>query len=123
MWKLHWSLLVLAVLPTVLGWNKDGYPDCMDTIGTSCFGNRKAPHHNSLLNSLFNKWCSDKGTYWLSKHNYGAAYDTVLRSRRHRIEHMLELGVGDETAGSLNAWREYFTRAQVWHACSQRLCT
>ena len=25
--------------------------------------------------ALFNKWCSDKGTYWLSKHNYGAAYD------------------------------------------------
>ena len=38
--------------------------------------------HGSPLNALFNKWCSDKGTYWLSKHNYGAAYDSVLRPRR-----------------------------------------
>ena len=78
--------------------------------------NRRAQRHSSLLNSLFNKWCSDKGTYWLSKHNYGAAYDSVLGPRRAHTLQMLELGVGDETAGSLNAWREYFPRAHLWIA-------
>ena len=99
-----------------MAWNKDGYPDCVDKFGPDCTPNRRASHHNSLLDKLFNKWCSDKGTYWLSKHNYGAAYDTVLRPIRRRARHLLELGVGDETAGSLNAWREYFPRAQFWIA-------
>jgi len=88
--------------------------DCYTLNGPACFPNRRAPHHNSRLNSLFNKWCSDKGTYWLSKHNYGAAYDTVLHPIRRRVRNLLELGVGDETAGSLNAWREYFPRAEFW---------
>ena len=82
----------------------------------SCYPNRRAPDHGSPLNALFNKWCSDKGTYWLSKHNYGAAYDSVLGPRRAHTLQMLELGVGDETAGSLNAWREYFPRAHLWIA-------
>ena len=82
-------------------WNKDGYPDCVDKLGPDCTPNRRAPHHHSLLDKLFNKYCSDKGTYWLSKHNYGAAYDTVLRPTRRRTRHLVELGVGDETAGSL----------------------
>ncbi|KAL3920086.1 MAG: hypothetical protein SGPRY_005385, partial [Prymnesium sp.] len=94
-----------------MAWTKEGFPDCDLTEGPSCFPNRRAAHHNSLLNALFNKWCSDKGTYWLSKHNYGAAYDVVLRPRRERVANMLELGVGDETAGSLNAWREFFPNA------------
>jgi hypothetical protein len=108
------ALLVLSQISSVLGWTEDGYPDCSLKHGPACFPNRRAPHHNSLLNSLFNKWCSDKGTYWLSKHNYGAAYDTVLRPTRRRTRNLLELGVGDETAGSLNAWREYFPRAEFW---------
>ena len=99
--------LALSARPA-RAWTADGFPDCSTVHGPSCFPNRRAPHHNSLLNSLFNKWCSDKGTYWLSKHNYGAAYDTVLRPIRFRTRNLLELGVGDETAGSLNAWREYF---------------
>jgi hypothetical protein len=64
------------------------------------------------LNSLFNKWCSDKGTYWLSKHNYGSAYDVAFGPLRG-ARHVLELGVGDETAGSLNAWLEYFPSATL----------
>ena len=64
--------------------------------------------------ALFNKWCSDKGTYWLSKHNYGAAYEPLLAPRRWSTRHVLELGVGDETAGSLNTWREYFPLAHFW---------
>ena len=104
------------LLTRAAAWTADGYPDCSATQGPACFPNRRAPNHHSLLNSLFNKWCSDKGTYWLSKHNYGAAYDTVLRPIRRRARHLLELGVGDETAGSLNAWREYFPRAQFWIA-------
>ena len=110
-------LSALSLLLTrAAAWTADGYPDCSATQGPACFPNRRAPNHHSLLNSLFNKWCSDKGTYWLSKHNYGAAYDTVLRPIRRRARHLLELGVGDETAGSLNAWREYFPRAQFWIA-------
>ena len=81
---------------------------------TVCPGCAGAPHHGSLLNSLFNKYCSDKGTYWLSKHNYGAAYDTVLHPVRSRTRNLVELGVGDETAASLNAWREYFPHAHFW---------
>mgnify|MGYP007107842691 CR=1 FL=1 len=96
------------------GWTADGYPDCFTKQGPACLPNRRANHHNSLLNSLFNKYCSDKGTYWLSKHNYGAAYDTVLHPVRRRTRNLLELGVGDETAASLNAWREYFPRAHYW---------
>ena len=110
-------LSALSLLLTrAAAWTADGYPDCSATQGPACFPNRRAPNHHSLLNSLFNKWCSDKGTYWLSKHNYGAAYDTVLRPIRRRARHLLELGVGDETAGSLNAWREYFPRAHLWIA-------
>ena len=53
---------------------------------------RPLPHHATLTfdapasvltnTALFNKWCSDKGTYWLSKHNYGAAYEPLLAPRR-----------------------------------------
>ena len=111
------SWLVLSHLfAAAHAWTEEGYPDCYTKSGEACFPNRRAPHHNSLLNHLFNKWCSDKGTYWLSKHNYGAAYDTVLRPTRKRVRNLLEIGVGDETAGSLNAWREYFPKAEFWIA-------
>ena len=68
----------------------------------------------ALCAALFNKWCSDKGTYWLSKHNYGAAYEPLFAPRRQTTRNLLELGVGDETAGSLNSWREYFPAANFW---------
>ena len=110
------ALLALLSAPAARAWTAEGYPDCSLHAGPSCFPNRRAPNHHSLLNSLLNKWCSDKGTYWLSKHNYGAVYDTVLRPTRRRTRHLLELGVGDETAGSLNAWREYFPKAEFWIA-------
>ena len=106
-------LLSLLAQPAA-AWTKDGYPDCYDKSGTQCLPNRRANHHNSLLDHYFNKWCSDKGTYWLSKHNYGAAYDTVLRPTRKRTRNLIEVGVGDETAGSTNAWREYFPKAELW---------
>ena len=44
------------------------------------------------------------------RHSYGSAYDPGLRPLRKRVRHLLEIGVGDETAGSLNTWREYFPR-------------
>ena len=105
---------MLSALSLPSSWTKDNFPECAPA--PSCYPNRRAPDHGSPLNALFNKWCSDKGTYWLSKHNYGAAYDSVLGPRRAHTTQMLELGVGDETAGSLNAWREYFPRAQLWVA-------
>ena len=112
------ALLLAAACCALRGvahaWTADGYPDCTATQGPSCTPNRRAQHHNSLLNSLFNKYCSDKGTYWLSKHNYGAAYDTVLRPPRRTRHLSLELGVGDETAASLNAWRSTSMRADFW---------
>ena len=111
---LRCALLAWLAPRSALGWTKDGYPDCGERHGPACYPNRRANDHRSLLNSLFNKWCSDKGTYWLSKHNYGVAYDTVLRPIRRRVRHLIEIGVGDETAGSLNAWREYFPRAEYW---------
>lgn len=104
----------LALLALAASYTEQGFPDCSIKQGTACFPNRREGFHNSLLNSLFNKYCSDKGTYWLSKHNYGAAYDTVLQPIRHGVRHLLELGVGDETAASLNAWREYFPKAEYW---------
>ena len=110
----HFIALLAALVAPGASWNKDGYPDCVDSQGPDCTPNRRANYHHSLLDHLFNKWCSDKGTYWLSKHNYGAAYDTVLRPTRKRTRNLVELGVGDETAGSLNAWREYFPRAEFW---------
>ena len=105
---------MLSALSLPSSWTKDNFPEC--TPSPSCYPNRRAPDHGSPLNALFNKWCSDKGTYWLSKHNYGAAYDSVLGPRRAHTLQMLELGVGDETAGSLNAWREYFPKAEFWIA-------
>jgi hypothetical protein len=107
-------IALLCLATPCVGWTADGFPDCYDKVGASCLPNRRAQHHNSLLNFLFNKYCSDKGTYWLSKHNYGVTYDTVLRSVRWRVRNLVELGVGDETAASLNAWREYFPRAHYW---------
>ena len=91
------SLLVSAVW----SWTEEGFPEC--TPSPECYPNRRAQHHNSQLNALFNKWCSDKGTYWLSKHNYGAAYDLVLRPTRKRIRHLLELGVGADIIEFFNA--------------------
>ena len=110
-------LSALSLLLTrAAAWTADGYPDCSATQGPACFPNRRAPNHHSLLNSLFNKWCSDKGRVLALKAQLALRHDTVLRPIRRRARHLLELGVGDETAGSLNAWREYFPRAQFWIA-------
>ncbi len=108
---LHRALLLVGALRCA-AWTADGYPEC--TPAPACYPNRRAPDRGSRLNALFNKWCSDKGTYWLSKHGYGSAYDVTLGPYRRQARHVLEIGVGDETAGSLNAWREYFPRAHFW---------
>eukprot|EP00967_Tisochrysis_lutea_P140619 scaffold257198_cov28-Tisochrysis_lutea.AAC.2 len=102
--------LSLAI-PVQAAWTADHFPQC--TPAPDCYPNRRANHRNSELNRLFNKYCSDKGTYWLSKHGYGSAYDVAFSPLRE-ARNVVELGVGDETAASLSAWREYFPSAHFW---------
>eukprot|EP00965_Chrysotila_dentata_P260559 6213948-Pleurochrysis_carterae.AAC.3 len=47
------------------GFTEQGFPDCNPS--PDCYPNHRAQHHHSPLNKLFNKYCSDKGSYWLSK--------------------------------------------------------
>ena len=85
-------LLLPLLAARAAGWTDDGFPECSPAPG--CYPNRRANAHGSALNALFNKYCSDKGTYWLSKHNYGVAYDMAFGPMRRSVRHLIELGVG-----------------------------
>ena len=68
---------------------------------------------NELLD-LLDQYCSDKGTFWQSKHHYGTAYHSLFGSLRHSITSILEIGIGEDTAPSVQAWATYFPRAHVY---------
>lgn len=74
------------------------------------------------LTELMNKYGSDKGTY----HRYTDVYESVLKKRRHKIEMVLEIGIGTNNpellssmgktgipGASLRAWRDYFPNAKI----------
>ena len=65
------------LVATAAGWDADGYPDCGIKEGPACYPNRRASSHNSLLNSLFNKYKVD---YW-SRSRFARAWSRAsLRS-------------------------------------------
>ena len=69
---------------------------------------------NNELSALFDKYCSDKGTFWQSKHHYGSAYHSLFASLRNSVGAVLEIGIGEDTAPSAAAWADYFPRARIY---------
>ena len=65
------------------------------------------------LAALFDTYCSDKGTKWQSRHHYSSAYDSLFRNQRDEVKSFLEIGIGEDTAPSLAAWRLYFPNADL----------
>ena len=70
--------------------------------------------HNNELGELLDRFCSDKGTFWQSKHHYHTAYHSVFGSIRKGVRSILEVGIGEDTAPSVAAWTEYFPNAQIF---------
>lgn len=69
---------------------------------------------NNPLLELLDQYCSDKGTFWQSKHHYGTAYHALFGSIRDAITSILEIGIGEDTAPSVQAWATYFPKAHVY---------
>tara|TARA_B100000683_G_scaffold200328_2_gene193604 strand:- start:703 stop:1722 length:1020 start_codon:yes stop_codon:yes gene_type:complete len=67
--------------------------------------------HNPLT-KLFDEFCSDKGTHYLSRHHYSEAYHSILETRR--VDAMIEIGIGEDTAPSIASWKRYFPDAQIY---------
>ena len=66
------------------------------------------------MTELLDKYCSDKGTFWQSKHHYPTAYHSIFGSLRGSITSILEVGIGEDTSPSAATWIEYFPRAQIY---------
>jgi len=66
------------------------------------------------LAQLYDQYCSDKGTFWQSKHHYGSAYHSILGSIRGAVESILEIGIGEDTAPSVASWLKYFPKAHIY---------
>lgn len=66
------------------------------------------------LSRLLDLYCSDKGTWWMSRHHYSTAYHTILHPIRDRIQSMIEVGIGEDTAPSISAWSEYLPNANIY---------
>merc|ERR1711965_531988 len=49
-----------------------------------------------------------------SKHHYGTAYHSIFGSIRNAVTSILEIGIGEDTAPSVQAWATYFPNAQVF---------
>ena len=47
---------------------------------------------NNELLQLLDQFCSDKGTFWQSKHHYGTAYHALFGSIRNAVSSILEIG-------------------------------
>ena len=66
------------------------------------------------MSELLDKYCSDKGTFWQSKHHYPSAYHSIFGSLRGSITSILEVGIGEDTSPSAATWIEYFPKAQIY---------
>ena len=69
---------------------------------------------NNELTELLDQYCSDKGTFWQSKHHYATAYHSLFGSLRESVSSILEIGIGEDTAPSVQAWTTYFPKAHVY---------
>lgn len=65
------------------------------------------------LATLFDRYCSDKGTFWQSRHHYASAYHSILDPIRADVKTLLEIGIGEDTAPSISSWIRYFPRAHI----------
>lgn len=66
------------------------------------------------LSQLYDQYCSDKGTFWQSKHHYASAYHSIFASARGAVESILEIGIGEDTAPSVASWLTYFPKAHIY---------
>jgi len=66
------------------------------------------------LSQLYDQYCSDKGTFWQSKHHYASAYHSIFASARGAVKSILEIGIGEDTAPSVGSWLKYFPQAHVY---------
>lgn len=66
----------------------------------------------SILNELFDKYSTDKGTVFDAKHSYGTHYDIHFEAYRDKPIKFLEIGI--YKGNSIKAWREYFTKATIF---------
>jgi len=65
------------------------------------------------LESLVDNSLTDKHT----AHSYLDLYESLLRSKKHTAERILEIGIGDfgpKNGGSIKLWRAYFTNAMIY---------
>ena len=69
---------------------------------------------NNELLALLDQYCSDKGTFWQSKHHYGTAYHSLFGSIRNVVTSILEIGIGEDTAPSVSTWATYFPNANIY---------
>mmetsp|Transcript_15913 Transcript_15913/g.47669 ORF Transcript_15913/g.47669 Transcript_15913/m.47669 type:complete len:413 (-) Transcript_15913:228-1466(-) len=66
------------------------------------------------LSKLYDQYCSDKGTFWQSKHHYASAYHQIFGSIRNVVTSILEIGIGEDTAPSVASWLIYFPKAHIY---------
>lgn len=64
--------------------------------------------HNELSVEM-DRFCSDKGTHWKSRHHYTTAYHSLLGPVRPRLRNFVEIGIGDDVAPSIAAWSTYLS--------------
>ena len=68
----------------------------------------------NILAQHYDNYCSDKGTFWQSRHHYANAYNAFLHPIRGKIRHVLEIGIGEDTAPSIATWLDYFNVAHIY---------
>lgn len=71
-------------------------------------------HQRNRLETLFDRFCSDKGTFWQSRHHYASAYNAVFEQLRFKVASMIEVGIGEDTAPSVASWVRYFPNAHIY---------
>lgn len=64
------------------------------------------------LTILANKYQSDKGTEYSSKHNFSDIYDDYFEPIKHKTINILEIGIHD--GSSLKMWYDYFPNASIY---------
>ena len=99
-------VMLAQVLLAALAAPKTRPGEAACTQGPSCA--------NNPMTELLDKYCSDKGTFWQSKHHYPTAYHSIFGSLRGSITSILEVGIGEDTSPSAATWIEYFPRAQIY---------
>lgn len=74
------------------------------------------PEPNSLLESLFTKYGTDKGVW-----SYTQYYEEAMEQRRFEVKRVLEIGIcgyrdipNNVVGASLFVWRDYFPNAEIY---------